>query len=443
MAIKPVEYVKDSSTAGFAVAGDEKTITKSNANTIKKDVDQGNTKDLDSSQKTYLDGKVDYDNIDYTADEKEKVGEQQIDTTGEDGEDLSEKDQKGAAAASTGITVAASAASVGAAVAVALSGAAAAKINNGFVGMVLGGIVTGLAATTYALSFPGTFDPNLEERKNQTNNAASNNETIQSYYDALASDMQMMEEDSKSYTELSEQLTQSQVDTITEVAALQGELQVYQAQGNSAKVAELKAQIADLQKSSEESNKEPQEEMDGLKGNIESYTANNAEAVGVKTSGDTVSGFLKDGDPMEKMAKTNQILSYAGAAACLSTFIIPKMLIADVFAAGVGTALFLAAGVVFGLTAGNMGKRADEEGAAVDAGDEMSGYLASLQENIDGQADYYESTSGEYEETDAASTELVSQNQEAADQANGPGAQGANGQPKQPKPAVEPNGAAA
>ena len=38
--VKPVEYIKDSSTAGFAVAGDQKPITDNNANTIKKDVDE-------------------------------------------------------------------------------------------------------------------------------------------------------------------------------------------------------------------------------------------------------------------------------------------------------------------------------------------------------------------------------------------------------------------
>ena len=41
--VNPVEYIKDSSTAGFAVAGEQKPITDNNANTIKKDVDQGNT----------------------------------------------------------------------------------------------------------------------------------------------------------------------------------------------------------------------------------------------------------------------------------------------------------------------------------------------------------------------------------------------------------------
>ena len=320
--------------------------------------------------------------------------------------------------------------------------------------MLAAGIVATVGAgVALSCSFESTFDPNLGERKNQTNNAATNNETIQSYYDALASDMEMMEEDSKSYTELSEQLTQSQVDTITEVAALQGELQVYQAQGNSAKVAELKAQIADLQKSSEESNKEPQEEMDGLKGNIESYTANNAEAIGVKTSGDTVSEFLKQGSQMKNFAKAAQIASQLGTVAMLLGVASAAMRVgkdlSGIFTAmfagldGAGMAMFVAGGVMMGVAAGNFGKHADAEGAAGDAGDEMSGYLASLQENIDGQADYYESTSGEYEETDAASTELVSQNQEAADQANGPGAQGANGQPKQPKPEEQTGGVAA
>ncbi|MGN1153947.1 MAG: hypothetical protein ACI4S3_07945, partial [Candidatus Gastranaerophilaceae bacterium] len=82
MGVKPVEYKRDSSTQGFAVAGDKKDITKTTANTIKKDVDQGNTQDLDNAQSRYLEQNIDYDNIEYTEEENKNVGKNQIDTEG-------------------------------------------------------------------------------------------------------------------------------------------------------------------------------------------------------------------------------------------------------------------------------------------------------------------------------------------------------------------------
>ena len=440
MAIKPVEYVKDSSTQGFASAGDQKTITSTNANTIQKDVDQGNTKDLDVSQQKYLDSKVDYDTLDYSDEEMEKVGENQIDTEGEDGEELENKDGKGGAVAAV---AAASTAIAGAATAITLS--AMGKTFDGFTSLGLSGVALGLGATNLALSLPNVFDSNLGERENQTNNAANNNTIIQNYTDTLSSDMEMMLEDSKMYSELSAGLTQAQVDTITQIGALEAEMQVYQSQGNTAKVAELKAQIEALKQGSEEENKGPQEEMDGLKENIETYTGNNAEASGVKASGDTVSAFLKEGDSMKKMAIACGSLQAVAALACASTIVFPKIWAAfapvDGVAATIATVMFVAAGLSFSTASGMMFKNADKEGAAVDAGDEMAGYLASLQENIDGQAGFTETTSGVYTETDTAATETVAENQEAADEANGNGPQGANGNGgNKPKPEEPPTG---
>ena len=105
--VKPVEYIKDSSTAGFAVAGDQKPITDNNANTIKKDVDQGNTQKLDNGQTKLLDSKVDEDTIDYSNDEMKNVGKNQIDT------DDTEKTKGGEKAAALGGSVAASAGGIG------------------------------------------------------------------------------------------------------------------------------------------------------------------------------------------------------------------------------------------------------------------------------------------------------------------------------------------
>lgn len=424
MAVKPVEYIKDSSTPGFAKAGDEKTITSDNANTIKKDADLGNTKDLDNFQSNFLENRVDYDTLDYSEEEMGKVGEQQIDTEGEDGESLEEKDQKGGAVAATAVSATSAAAGASAAIAAATG----ANIADGFTALVLGIATSLLSGTTLALSFPSTFDPNLGERKNQTNTAGDNNTIIQQYIDTLSSDTGAMEEDMASYTALSEMQTNAQVETITELGALQAELQVYQSQGNSSKVAELKAQMEEIKKTSEEENKEPQEEMNGLKENIETYTGNNAEATGVKASGDTVSEFLKAGEPMGKMAKASSYMSAIAGLACIAVTPFPKIWAAfipvDGPASVAAKVLFVAAGLSFGVAAKNFNSRSSEESAAADAGEEMAGNLATLQENIDGQADYTESTSSSYSESDATATETIAENQEAANNANKGGVQG-------------------
>ena len=66
MAINKVEYIKDSSTSGFAIAGDQKVINKQNAQTIEKDVEEKNTQDLTGGQKRYLNNALEgSDNTNY------------------------------------------------------------------------------------------------------------------------------------------------------------------------------------------------------------------------------------------------------------------------------------------------------------------------------------------------------------------------------------------
>lgn len=420
MAIKPVEYIKDSSTVGFAEAGDQKQITKSTANTIQKDVDQGNTKDLDNAQTKYLEGNVDYDTLDYSDEEMEKVGEQQIDTKGEDGEDLSEKNGKGGAAAAT-------VANVGAgllfASAIATSMASTKVCNIAAAGFAQLAMSIGASvAAAGSIASVVAFDPAEGERKAQTQNAESNNAIIQQYYDTLNSDMDMMNQDVTMYEDLSAMQTEAQVETINNLGSLQAELQVYQSQGNSEKVAEIKAQMEDIKKTSEEDSKGPQEEMDTLKENINTYTGNNAEAVGVKTSGDVVAEFLKTGNQLKTFAVVNQyalltcaLCSFASVA---SSF--PKLPFGIDFAPSLAAKiLYGVAGALFTTAALKMKNVAQVEDEAGKAGDNMATNLANLQANIDGQAGYTEATSGSYGETDEAATETIEKNQESTDKANG------------------------
>lgn len=454
MAIQPVKYKNDSSTAGFAEAGDTIAITSNNANTIKKDVDQGNTESLNNAQQKWLDKWVDEDTLDYSDEEMQKVGENQIDTKGEDGEDLSEKDQKGGAAAAVGGAVAGAAGA--AAVAITITATAktsenAAKVSSSFPGgmIVAGGIAIAGGAVALACSFEGTFDSNLGDRKNQTNAAGETNTTIQSYIDKMNSDMDSMNEESGTYAELSDMTTQMTMDSITNVGALQAEMQVYQAQGNTEKVAELKGQIEKLQGESEKELEEPQKEMETIKGNLEQYTGNNAEAAGVKSSGDTVAGFLKDGSQMKNFAKAAQIASYVGVAAMAVGVVRAAMRIgkdlAGIFTAPFasvdngGLLMFVAAGVMMGVAANNFGKIADSEGAAGSAGNEMAGYLASLGENVEAQAGFTEQATAGYLETDEASAETTDKTQQETDKANQKQGEALAGQqkPEEDKPEPE------
>ncbi len=419
MAVQPVTYKNDSSTPGFAEAGDSISITSSNANTIRKDVDQGNTENLNNAQQKWLDKWVDEDTLDYSNEEMEKVGEQQIDTKGEDGEDLSEKNGKGGAAAAT-------VASVGAgllfASATAISMASTKTCNiaaAGFAQLAMS-IGAGVAAAGSIVSITA-FDPAKNERKSQTSNASTNNAIIQQYYDTLDSDMNTMLEESGTYAELSDMTTQMTMDSITNIGAMQAEMQVYQAQGNTEKVAELKGQIEELQGNSEKELEEPQKEMDTIKENVEQYTGNNAEAVGVKTSGDTVAEFLKTGEQLKIFADINQyallVCALCSFAAVASSF--PKLPFGIDFAPSTAAKiLYGVAGALFTTAALKMKDVSKIEGDAGKAGDEMASNLENLQANIDGQAGFTEATAAGYVETDEASTEMTEQTQKETDKAN-------------------------
>ena len=444
MGVQPVTYKKDSSTEGFAKAGDTVGITQSNANTIQKDADQGNV-DVNNAQQLWLDKWVDEDSLDYSDEEMKKVGENQIDTEGEDGENLSEKNEKGGAAAAVGGATAGAAAAAAAAATIIITAQGVkrgAQLGEKFpAGMLAAGIIaTAGGAVALACSFEGVFDSNLAERKNQTSAAEGNNAIIQQYTDQMNADMETMVEETATYQELSEMQTEMTMESITNVGALQAEMQVYQSQGNQAKVAELKAQIEEEQGMVADETEGPKEEMGTIKENLDQYTGNNAEAAGVKASGDIVSEFLKDGSSMEKFAKAAQIASFVGAAAMLIGVAFAAMRVAKDLAGiftmwaagpdGAGMGMFIAGGLMMGLAGNNFGKIADSEGAAGSAGDNMAGLLASLGENVESQAGFTEETGGLYLETDQTSTEATEKTQQETDKANQKQAQALGGKNK-------------
>ena len=407
--VNPVEYIKDSSTAGFAVAGEQKPITDDNANTIKKDVDQGNTKKLDSGQTKFLEGRVDEDTIDYSNDEMKNVGKNQIDTEGtENSNDLK-----------TAGTMAGSAVSgAGFLFASALLGACNIypKIMNTFVAPLIGGIF--LASGAGAIVSANAFDDQYGNRMSQMNTAGDTNQTIQNYYDLMTSDMDIMVEDAQKYKDLSDTKLTSDVERITQIGVLQGQIATFQSQGNLEKVAELQAQLDEL---TQEGEQDPTGAMLGdLEKGLETYSANSAEASGVAESGSTVAEFLGDGNKMGAFATVNAVMLggcaiaggiMAGKAWRLVTLFTSWM-------SALGSALSLAGVVLYTTAAIKMAGKAKDEFKCADAGSEMQNNINNLRSNVEQQTGFTESTGAEYTTITTENAETTQKVQEGVNKAN-------------------------
>ena len=442
MAIQPVKYKNDSSTAGFAEAGDTIAITSNNANTIKKDVDQGNTESLNNAQQKWLDKWVDEDTLDYSDEEMQKVGEQQIDAEDTENTNGAKTGTSMGLAAGGAVGAAAGGAVAGAgAGAIAgyaqLTSAAAKTAKIPWMALAAGGMDLAIGAA--AIIAVNMFDDQYQSRMSKKDAAGETNTILQQYTDKMNSDMDAMAEESGTYVELSDMTTQMTMDSITNIGALQAEMQVYQAQGNTEKVAELKGQIEKLQGSSEKELEEPQKEMDTIKENVAQYTGNNAEAQGVLSSGASVAEFLSDGKQMGILGTANAaILTISALLMLQGTFDAAKAAlsvpwpgnIAAGIVAAAGAVMMVAGNVMVGLGAFNMARKGKDEFSCSDAGGEMQGNVNSLGENVEGQAGFTEAAAAGYTETDEASTEMTEQTQKETDKANQKQAQALGGQTK-------------
>mgnify|MGYP002672084129 FL=1 len=401
--VKPVEYKKDSSTTGFAIAGDQKQITKDNAVTIEKDVKQGNTNDLDNAQSKYLESQIeDVDNIEYSDDERKNVGKNQINT------DDTENSSAGNAVGSMG----------GMAALAGLQGYLGTLLaaTNGWTAPIIGAAYIAEGVLTQQLV--KAFDDQYESRMKQLNAKDDTNQTIQSYYDQMAADMDTMTEDAATYADLSEQKVTADVDRITQIGALQAQIAVYQAQGDDEKVAEIQAQIAELTKEGEADGTGGK--IDELQQGLETYSGNNAEAVGVADSGATVAEFLGDGQQMGVLAKVSAAILTVGAltGAIIAAKGIAKSGIFSKIPAMIGAAICLGGMALYISAASQMNKKGSNEMDCADAGSEMQEYVNNLLGNVSSQAGFTESTGAEYTEIAAKNAETTQKTQEGVDKAN-------------------------
>ena len=431
--VKPVEYIKDSSTTGFAVAGDQKSITDNNANTIKKDVDQGNTEKLDNAQTRFLEAKVDVDTIDYSNEEMKNVGKNQIDTEG-----IENKDNGIVASATTGAGIAAAATAgaivqsttVATATTISLPAAGpfpaqqvqmqtnTVKAADGFTQLLMSGLLLASGLASAVLAF--LLDPTLSEKKDQTNASGDTNQTIQHYIDLMTSDMDTMVSDAEKYKDLSDTRLAGDIERITQIGILQAQLSEAESQGNQEKVAELKAQIAELTQEGEE---DPTLAMLGdLEKGLETYSANSAEASGVAESGSTVAEFLQQGNKLKVLAEINSALLGLCGLYCISAVVgmFPKLapFFPDLAGNVPAKVMMGAAGAAFVVASYQMGATAKTEGDAGDAGSEMQEYVANLCSNVEQQTGFTESTGAEYTTITTENAETTQKVQEGVNKAN-------------------------
>ena len=400
--VKPVEYIKDSSTAGFAVAGDQKPITDDNANTIKKDVDQGNTQKLDGGQSRLLDSKVDEDTIDYSNDEMKNVGKNQIDTEGTENTDAG--NAAGTTAGMAGLAT----------LQVYLGKLLAAT--NGWTAPLIGAAYVAEGVLTQKLV--KAFDDQYDNRVKQLEAKDNTNQTIQNYFDLMTSDIDTMVSDAEKYKDLSDSKLAGDIERITQIGILQAQLSEAESQGNQEKVAELKAQIAELTQEGEE---DPTLAMLGdLEKGLETYSANSAEASGVAESGSTVAEFLGDGKIMGVLAQVNALILTAGAlsGAIIAAKGIAKSGIWSKIPALIGAAICLGGISLYTTAAYKMKNKGSQELKCADAGSEMQEYVNNLRSNVEQQAGFTESTGAEYTTITTENAETTQKVKEGVNKAN-------------------------
>ena len=400
--VKPVEYIKDSSTTGFAVAGDQKPITDNNANTIKKDVDQGNTKKLDNGQTKFLEGRVDEDTIDYSNDEMKNVGKNQIDTKGTENTDA------GNAAGTT-------AGMVGLATLQVYLGKLLAA-TNGWTAPLIGAAYVAEGVLTQKLV--KAFDDQYDNRVKQLEAKDNTNQTIQNYFDLMTSDMDTMVEDAEKYKALSDSKLASDIERMTQIGVLQGQIASLQEQGNLEKVAELQAQLDEL---TQEGEKDPTGAMLGdLEKGLETYSGNSAEASGVAESGDVVSEFLGDGKTMGILAQVNALILTAGAlmGVVIAAKGIAKSGIWSKIPALIGAAICLGGIYLYTQAALDMKKKGSNEFKCADAGSEMDKKVKDLRSNVEQQTGFTETTGAGYTKITTENAETTKKVQDGINKAN-------------------------
>lgn len=386
-------------------------ITQANAKEIYVAWKRGEVQ-LDPSQQKKCESFLtpeDMDEVQYDTEVTQNRGRNSIDTS-------DTKDNGNATeGASTGASVGAAAGSI-TAVVVSLTGGAKASKLNGFLANAAG--IVGLISSAAALALSYAFDDQLKDRKNHSQNAGNDNQTLDGYSDNLANTMDMMNEDVQTYNDQQNNLTKTVNTQTSQMADLQMQYDAAIAMGDKQGAQRIKEQMLALKK---QDNSGLEDELAETGGAIEEYRAMNAEAMGSAESGQSVSDFLKDGKLKGALATTNGVLCLATSIiAAVTTVVaaIPKIWAAFIPVdgpAGISAAIMWGAiGAMMGLASNNYFQKASDENECGDNGDEMQDHVNNLNEMIAQQDAYTTDTEGAFEESDEAAAESKSEASEKA-----------------------------
>lgn len=413
MAVNKVEYINDSKTAGFAIAGDEKTINTSTAKTIEEDVKEGNTEELTKGQKKYLKysiNKSSEDNTQYETTPGDDTLPPDGEGEGENPEGNEQKTQQG------GVGNSPSPASMMFGTLLLQSTMVMKEMMNPMttLGVGIADTVAGAAAVVGA----SLFDSEYSNRLSEAQAAGEYIGTIEEYVQTIKEDIAAQAANLEDVTEYEdvepEQPTEPEVsDTAEELQNLYAELEQAQEAGDQTKIDEITARIQELEgnqeEGPEETTGETQEEM------IARIQATNSEAHDISDYTSSVSKFLKGGNDFGSAGMMNT-LALTGAIATSIMMSVKASGIATAMAAlpfGTGAAARAIAAVVlcatgsalFATASAQMAVKTAKEFSCGNKGKELEMSLQQLDEPLVEHDKIVESFAAQETESSEDSTE--------------------------------------
>lgn len=382
-------------------------ITSGNAKEIYTKYKKGEV-NLSPAQQKYCENFLtpeEIDEVSYDTDVKNKEGKDKIG-------DAEKAESHGGQGANAAVTTAATMGAVLGATAT----ACALNKATGFGAMAGGIAVVAIAASTKLIA--SKFDAGYKDRTGACDRANDTNATIDGYTNALIDTMDMMNEDMDLYQKQSEEYTLTVNTNTSQMASLQVDLAAAQAAGDTAGVENIKNQIKQI----EEMDLSGQTDgMDETKGRLDEYNAANSESQGVSEAGQSVSDFLKEGTGLGVMATVNAAILTVATAMCGIASLTSIPLIAPFFpdtgAAATGKIMYGLAGAGFAWGVASFSGKAKKEFECGSAGGDMGDRVGALNDMIEQQAGYVESTTETFDAADEASTESQGEAKEKANKA--------------------------
>ena len=439
--VKPVEYINDSTTAGFAVAGDSIEITEQNAATIEKDDKNGNLETLDNTQIKYLDKFTENDKTDYDNAE----GDENLDSVDSETQEENKKGNGSSAAAGAATAGTMGALAFGAAILTNTGNLQ--NIMNAFTAPVVGGV--DVAAAAAGLAGVLAFDKDYSKRLSEASAAGEQINAINQYYETLNQDLEALNgtDDNTTYEIASEEGTEETAaeegesqDIIAILSQLYTQLDKANADNDQAKANEISGKISQIETSilakieesetaeetpaaattegsegaegaegagtaagATEAPAEPAEKAESL---FEHLATNNSAAHEAFDTASNVSSFLKEGNNIGSIGIMNTA-ALAGCAAIsgvLAARAFTGVTIFTIAQASIGAALCGAAAGVFTGAAATMGVKAANELKAGSKGNDVYSAVTNLRQPLNAHDSIVEKLQGEQKETSAETT---------------------------------------